>query len=244
MGVDVGITSFLTTSNGHHEDNPRWARSAQGRLESAQQTLARKKPGSSNRRAARETLQARHRKVANRRRRFHYQSARKLVASYDLIVVEDLKIKNMVRRAKPRPNPDKPGQFLANGQGAKSGLNRSIHDAGWGAFVNILKTKAEEAGRRVIDVDPRHSSDRCEACGRQATNNRISQAVLRCQKCGHEVHADEHAARSIPPGRTGPSGSRRAPSCLKRSWPLQPSEKSLLLSLECHPSRRVAHNSR
>ncbi len=197
MGVDVGITSFLTTSNGHHEDNPRWARSAQGRLESAQQTLARKKPGSNNRRAARETLQARHRKVANRRRHFHYQSARKLVASYDLIVVEDLKIKNMVRRVEPRSDPNTPGGWLPNGQAAKSGLNRAIHDAGWAAFVGILNAKAEEAGRRVVDVDPRHTSDRCEACGHAARENRVSQAVFTCVACRRTAHADEHAARNI-----------------------------------------------
>ena len=197
VGIDVGIASFAVTSTGAHIDNPRFGRKAASKLELAQQSLARKKRGSNNRRAARETVAARHRKVANQRRDFHHKTARSLVTDHDVIVVEDLKITNMVRRAKPRPNPDVPGSFLPNGAAAKTGLNRSISDAGWGAFVAILRAKAEEAGRTVLNVDPQHTSDRCEACGHAARENRVSQAVFRCQRCGHQAHADEHAARNI-----------------------------------------------
>ena len=197
VGVDVGLASFAITSDGEHVDNPRWAWAGQARLEAAQQRLARKQRGSNNRRAARETVAARHRKIAHQRRDFHHKTARALVAGYDLLAVEDLQITNMVRRARPVPDPANPSQFLPNGQAAKTGLNRSIHDAGWGAFVGILEAKAEEAGRRVLDVDPRHTSDRCEACGHTARENRASQAVFRCVSCGHTVDADEHAARNI-----------------------------------------------
>ena len=197
VGVDVGIASFVTTSDGEHVDNPRWARAGHARLEAAQQRLARKQRGSNNRRAARESVAARHRKITDRRRDFHHKVARDLVTNYDLIAVEDLKITNMVRRAKPVSDPDQPGQLRPTGQAAKSGLNRSIHEAGWAAFVGIPEAKAEEAGRRVLDVDPRHTSDRCEACGHAAQENRVSQAVFRCVACGHVADADEHAARSI-----------------------------------------------
>ncbi len=197
VGVDVGIASFATTSDGDHIDNPRWGRKASRKLEVAQQVLARKKRGSNNRRAARETVAARHRKVANQRRDFHHKTARALVAGHDVIVVEDLKITNMLRRAASRPDPDIPGAFQPNGAAAKTGLNRSISDAGWGVFVSILRAKAEEAGRTVLDVDPRHTSDRCEACRQASKKNRVSQAVFRCTRCGHEAHADEHAARNI-----------------------------------------------
>jgi putative transposase len=197
VGVDVGIVSFAITSDGEHIDNPRWARAGHARLEAAQRRLARKQLGSNNRRAARETVAARHRKIAHQRRDFHHKTARALVAGYDLLAVEDLQITNMVARARPVPDPANPGQFVPNGQAAKTGLNRSIHDAGWGAFVGILEAKAEEAGRRVLDVDPRHTSDRCEACGHTARENRASQAVFRCVSCGHTVDADEHAARNI-----------------------------------------------
>ena len=71
-------------------------------------------------------MAARHRKIANQRKDFHHKQARQLVARYDVLVVEDLQIANMVRRSKPVPDPDNPGQYLANGARAKSGLNRSI----------------------------------------------------------------------------------------------------------------------
>ena len=144
-----------------------------------------------------ETVAARHRKIANQRKDFHHKTARHLVQSYDVVVVEDLAIANMVRRAKPVGDPDNPGQFLANGARAKSGLNRRISDAGWGRFVSILRAKAEDAGRTLIEVDPRHTSDGCEICGHAARENRVTQAVFTCQRCGHSAHADEHAARNI-----------------------------------------------
>jgi len=197
VGVDVGIVDFAVTSDGQHIDNPRWGVKAAGKLHVAQAVLARKKRGSNNRRAARETVAARHRKVANCRRDFHHQIARALVESYDVIVIEDLKIANMVRRAKPHPDPGIPGAFLANGAAAKTGLNRSISDAGWAQFRSTLVAKAEEAGRQMVGVDPRHTSDRCEACGYAARENRVKQAVFRCVRCGHEAQADEHAARNI-----------------------------------------------
>jgi putative transposase len=197
VGVDVGIVSFATTSDGQHVPNPRFRRVAATRLGAAQLVLARKRRGSNNRRRARETLAARHRKLANQRRNFHHQVARTLVTRYGLLVVEDLKIHNMVRRPAPRPDPDQPGGFLPNRAAAKAGLHQSIHDAGWARFVSILRAKAEEAGRVVIDVDARHSSDRCGACGHTARENRVSQAVFSCRGCGYTVDADEHAARNI-----------------------------------------------
>ena len=197
VGIDVGIVTYATLSDGTAVDNPRWARQETARLEVAQQRLQRAQRGSKNRSARRETVAARHRKIANRRKDFHHKQARALVARYDLLAVEDLTIANMVRCAKPKPDPDNPGRFLPNGARAKSGLNRSISDAGWGQFVSMLHAKAEDAGRTWIEVDPRHTSDRCEACRHAAPENRVSQAVFACQRCGHTAPADEHAARNI-----------------------------------------------
>lgn len=196
-GVDVGIASFATTSDGDHIPNPRWARTGEAKLVSAQRALARKQRGSTNRARARETVAARHRKIVNQRRDFHHKAARELVQRYDVLAVEDLNIRNMLRRAKPVPDPERPGGFLANGAAAKTGLNRSISDAAWGQFVSILRAKAEDAGRVLVDVDPRHTSDRCEHCGYAAKENRITQALFRCTACTHTAHADEHAARNI-----------------------------------------------
>ena len=196
-GIDVGIVSFATTSDGEHVDNPRWGRTAAERLTAAQQRLARAKRRSKNRDCKRETVAARHRKIANQRKDFHHKQARALVGRYDLLVVEDLQIANMLRRAKPVPDPVNPGAYLSNGARAKSGLSRSISDAGWGLFVSILRAKAEDAGRTWIEVDPRHTSDRCENCGHAAPENRVTQAEFRCAACGHTAQADEHAARNL-----------------------------------------------
>jgi putative transposase len=196
-GVDVGIVRYATVSDGTGVDNPRWGRAAAARLTAAQQRLARAKRGSKNRKRRRETVAGRHRKIANQRRDFHHKQARALVAKYDLLVVEDLQIADMVRRAKPVTDPENPGQFLPNGARAKSGLNRSISDAGWGQFVSILRAKAEDAGRTWIEVDPRHTSDGCEKCGYAAAENRVTQAAFECQRCSHRAPADQHAARNI-----------------------------------------------
>jgi putative transposase len=197
VGVDLGIASFATTSDGLHVENPRWARTSARKLVRAQRRLARARPGSKNRLRHQYTVAARHRKTANQRRDFHHKLARDLVSRYNLIAVEDLAVANMLRRAKPATDPDHPGSYLSNGAAAKTGLNRSISDAGWGQFVSILRAKAEEAGRIWVDVDPRHTSDGCEACGHAAPENRVSQAVFACRVCGHTTQADEQAARNI-----------------------------------------------
>ncbi|MEU6410558.1 transposase [Microbispora sp. NPDC046933] len=86
-----------------------------------------------------------------------------------------------------------PGRNVA----AKSGLNRSILDAGWGVFLRVLAHKAESAGRELIAVDPRNTSRTCSRCGHCAKDNRVTQAPFRCQACGHEAHADVNAAKNI-----------------------------------------------
>ena len=86
-------------------------------------------------------------------------------------------------------------EWPKDGDGAR--WLRSISDAGWGGFVSVLRAKAEEAARTWIEVDPRHTSDRCEACGHAAAENRVTQADFHCQRCSHRAQADEMAARNI-----------------------------------------------
>ena len=114
VGIDVGIVAFATTSDGEHVDNPCWGRGAGDRLAAAQQRLARAKRGCKNRQRRRETVAARHRKIANQRRDFHHKQARALVGRYEVLVVEDLQIANMMRRAKPVADVENPGRFLPN----------------------------------------------------------------------------------------------------------------------------------
>jgi putative transposase len=103
----------------------------------------------------------------------------------------------LVIRAAPTPDPANPGGFLSNGQAAKTGLNRSILDAGWGVFLDVLRAKAEGAGRTVVEVNARHTSQRCARCWHVAPQSRPTQATFLCVRRGHAAHADVNAAVNI-----------------------------------------------
>ena len=197
VGIDIGIASFLTTSDGRHVPNPRPMAATAKCLAAAQRSLARKKRGSTRRRQAVRKVAALHLKVRRTRLDHAHKTALVLVQDHDLIVCEDLKVANMTRRPKPRLAED--GTWAPNGAAAKAGLNRSILDAGWGVLLDVLHAKAEWAGRTVVEVNPRHTSQRCSriSCGHVAKENRVSQAEFRCVKCGHEAHADVNAAVNI-----------------------------------------------
>jgi putative transposase len=197
VGIDVGVASFLTTSAGRHVPNPRPLAATVDRLAEAQQSLARKKRGSNRRREAVRRVAALHGKVRRTRLDHAHKTALALVRDHDVIAHEALQIANMTRRPKPKPDPDQPGEFLPNGAAAKAGLNRSIYDAGWGVFLEILHAKAESAGRVIIEVNPHHTSQRCARCGYVAKGNRATQAAFKCVSCGHEAHADVNAAINI-----------------------------------------------
>lgn len=99
-------------------------------------------------------------------------------------------------RPGPKPDPDRPGSFLPNGRRRKGGLNRAILASGWGMLGHRLKQKGDASGVTVVFVDPRFTSQQCHPCGHTEAANRESQ-VFRCQRCGHEDHADANAARNI-----------------------------------------------
>lgn len=137
VGIDLGIASFLTTSNGEHVKNPRHARKAAARLEAAQQVLSRfprckTKDRTRNHQRAVEKVAQLHGKVRRQRLDHAHKTALGLVRAHDLIAHEDLKIRNMSKAPVPKPDPEAPGTYLPNGAAAKAGLNRSINDAGWG----------------------------------------------------------------------------------------------------------------
>jgi putative transposase len=195
VGIDLGVASFLTTSDCAHVPNPRYLPASAKRLAAAERNLARKKRGSNRRKRAAAKAAGLHGKVRRQRLDHAHKTALALVRAYDVIVHEALKISNMTGRPKPRPADD--GGYAPNGAAAKSGLNKSIHDAGWGIFLRVLSAKAESAGRHVVAVDPRHTSQRCAQCGHVAAGNRVNQAEFRCLACGHQAHADVNAARNI-----------------------------------------------
>ncbi|GIH61393.1 RNA-guided endonuclease InsQ/TnpB family protein [Microbispora siamensis] len=191
VGLDMGVASLVTTSDGDPLANPRHLASSAGRLAAAQQALARKKRGSKRRGKAVARVAALHAKVRRQRLDGAHKAALTLVRGYDVIVHEDLRIANMTRSASG--TIERPGRNVA----AKSGLNRSILDAGWGVFLHVLAYKAESAGRELIAVDPRNTSRTCSRCGHVARENRVTQAEFACTACGHTAHADVNAAINI-----------------------------------------------
>lgn len=198
VGVDlaVGKNGLGWTSDGERLPNPQPLRDAHARLKTEQQALSRKKRGS-NRRTTQVAKVARlHAKVARVRRDHLHRTAARLVAVYDLVAVEDLQTRNMTRRPKPVPDPDNAGAFLPNRAAAKAGLNKSILDAGWGTFTQMLRSKAECAGVKIVSVNPANTSRCCNECGHTAKENR-NRKRFRCLACGHTADADINAAQNI-----------------------------------------------
>jgi putative transposase len=194
VGIDVGVTELVATSDGELVGNPRHLRRGLDTLADRQRLVAGRRRGSQRRRKAARQVGRAHRKIARQRRDLAHQVARRLINRYDLIVHEDLRVPNLVRRPAPRPN-DHRGHD-PNGAAAKAGLNREILAAGGGQLLRMLADKAEEAGRELVAVEPRHTSQTCPKCGHVEAANRHASA-FRCRRCGHTDHADINAACNI-----------------------------------------------
>lgn len=193
VGIDMGVTHFLTTSDGAHVANPRHLRRSAAGLAAAQREAdaLKAKPGqrsSRRHRRAKERVARLHAKVARQRLDFHHKVALDLVRAYDVICREDLAIINMSRSASGTAKS--PGTNVA----AKSGLNRSILDAAWGQFFAVLASAAESATKAVLAVDPAHTSRLHHACGQRGVRHG---EAFRCPHCSVDEHADTNAARNI-----------------------------------------------
>ncbi len=185
IGIDLGTNPhFLVTSDGEMVEAPRYFQKAQAKLARAQRSLSRKKRGSNRRRQARHRVARLHRKIANQRKDFHHKIARRLVNRYGTIVHEDLNVLGL----------------------ARTRLAKSVLDAGWAQFLQILAYKAEEAGRRVVGVDPRYTSQDCPACGHREKRP-LWVREYTCPQCHTYQHRDVAAALNIlARARTEPSG--------------------------------------
>jgi len=197
IGIDLGVVNLLATSVGEFIKGKHFGAKAERQLTEAQRALSTKQRGSNRHRRQVEVVERLHRKIKSQRRDSAHKLSRQLVNDYDLIALEDLCIDNMVRAPKGKPDPERPGAFLPNGASMKAGLNRSIYDAGWGQFVSLLSYKAESAGRSVVSVNPRYTSQTCAECLHVAAENRLSQVEFQCRKCRHCDFADINAARNV-----------------------------------------------
>ena len=175
VGVDVGVASLLTTSAGEKADNPRWYRLEQRTLRVLQRRVSRRKKGGSNRRKAILALERQHERIANTRKDFLKKLVHTLISRYDRIALEDLQITNMVRNRH---------------------LAKSILDASWGYLVRHLTSKAAEAGRLVLLIDPRYTSKTCSQCGHIFESLSLSDRWIDCG-CGLSIDRDHNAAINI-----------------------------------------------
>jgi putative transposase len=193
VGIDLGLLHFATFSDGSTIENPRYYRQAEKRLQKHQQALSRKKRGSHRRHKAVKLVASAHRKVRNQRSDFLHKQSHKLVNAYGLIVFEKLQPTNMSKR--PKPKQDENGRYLPNGATAKGGLNKSINDAGWGMFQQFCIYKAVSAGRTVLFVNPKYTSQICSGCG-MVKKKTLEERWHSCE-CGIELDRDHNAALNI-----------------------------------------------
>jgi len=175
VGIDVGLNEIATLSTGEKIANPRWLRTSEQKLAKEQRKLSRKKKGSTNRKKQKIEVAKVHRTIRNQRKDFHHKLSCELVERYDLIVFEDLKIRNMVKN-----------RYLA----------KSISDAGWDELVSFTTNKAEEAGKIVEKINPNGTSQNCSDCG-MVVKKSLAVRTHKCPYCGLEIDRDENAALNI-----------------------------------------------
>ena len=174
IGIDVGLKTFLTTSENESVPIPQYYRKAQKQLKIIQKRVSRRKKGSNRRLKAITQLSRQHKIVADKRKDFHFKAANNLLKEYDIIAVEDLNIKGL----------------------AKSRLAKSVNDAGWGNFLSILTNKAENAGLLVIPVKASGTSQDCSSCGVKVPK-KLHERWHDCPHCGCSLDRDHNAAINI-----------------------------------------------
>ena len=181
VGIDVGLTHFATLSNEDKIANPRFFRKDEQALATVQRRLSKATKGTPEYRHRKRAINHIHQRIANRRRNFAHQESRKLINQYQLIAFEDLNITDMMA---PRGYPN------------HRGMNKSIGDVAWNQFVQCCSSKAEDAGRTVVLVDPRNTTKMCSRCG-EIVPKKLSVRVHVCPKCDLVLDRDHNAALNI-----------------------------------------------
>jgi putative transposase len=175
VGIDVGVSALLTTSDREKVTNPTYYRTSQTTLRVLQRKLARAKRGSKNRLKALLRVQRQQEHAANQRRDFLHKLSTRLIHQYDGIALEDLRVRNMVRNTH---------------------LSKSILDSGWSMFGQYLTYKAGSAGREIAFVNPAYTSKTCSNCGVLFQNFDLSTRWVECE-CGLSLDRDHNAAKNI-----------------------------------------------
>lgn len=174
VGIDVGLSTFATLSDETKLDNPRFLRKTEKQLKRVQRRLSRKLLGSNNRKKAKQKVGKIHQKVARQRKDFLHKQSHRIVQGHDLIAVEQLKVKNMLRNRR---------------------LSKSISDAGWRKFIIYLTYKAERQGKRFVQV-PAHGTSQTCICGANVPKT-LAVRIHECDRCGLIQDRDIVSAKII-----------------------------------------------
>jgi len=197
IGVDRGVAVAVTTSDGWMRDRTFVTLGETKRLKRLRQKAARSRrlhgpnQPSKQRDVTRASFVRLHARIRSRRQDFAAWAANRLAKSYGLIVVEDLRVKNMT--ASSRGTVEQPGRNVRQ----KAGLNEAILSKGWGRLLSALHHKARYTGSQIVKVNPAYTSQRCSRCGHVDPKSRESQADFRCTACGYRDNADVNAAKNI-----------------------------------------------
>ncbi len=189
VGIDVGLKTFATISDGTAIENPRFFRKEEKALASVQRKLSKEVKGTPERRFRRKAVARVHERIGWRRGDFSHQHSRKVVNKYGKIFVEDLRVNRMVKNRR---------------------LSKSISDAAWSEFFSKLFAKAEEAGRTILAINPAYTSQTCSDCGYRKTGEEkllLDNRVFECPSCGLHIDRDFNAALNIKAVGLYPVGS-------------------------------------
>jgi len=196
VGIDLGIKDFLVLSNGTKIKEHRFLKHYERLLAKNQKHLSRKTKGSSRYEKQRIKVAKIHEKITNSRMDLIHKTTLNLVNQFDTIYLEDLNIKGMMKRCKPKQ--DDSGKYLPNGQSAKSGRNKSIGDVSWGKFIDVLTYKAECNEKEIIHIGRFFpSSKTCSKCGYINQSLTLKDRKWTCPDCGEVLDRDVNAAINI-----------------------------------------------
>jgi len=189
VGLDVGISKFVTDSDKNEFEYPRNIDKTLTKIKKQQRELSGKKKGSNNRKKVKQQLGIIYETLENQRIDFLHKMSTYYIRNYDLIAHEDLNITNMLQSKRSKT------------------LNRHILDASWGEFFNMLNIKAESAGRKVVKVDPKNTTPKCSVC-KTIVPKKLSDRTHNCN-CGHLVPRDYNAAQNVLFDAYSLNGNRR-----------------------------------
>ena len=191
IGIDLGITKLITTSDGQYIKPKNSFKANQIKLAKLQRQLSKKVKFSENWKRQNRKIQKLHNHIANIRHDYLHKITTTISKNHAMIACEDLKVANMSKSAS--------GTMENKGRNvkAKSGLNKSILDQGWGMMIDMLEYKQHWRGGLLVKVNPRFTSQTCSECKHIAKENRQTQSKFECVKCTYVANADFNAARNI-----------------------------------------------